>query len=154
MRDYRAKGDFDINKAKNEIKIIGDGCVPPSLGNKDGARFAGHGIPTEGKSGGLSVELVCKKGNGVLARISRSNGQFRLVVARCEVNEPSDEEIKARREECGIPFWPHAFVTALCDIDKLLEYWDSEYACLGYGEYLYQQLIDFAEQTGIEVIAL
>ncbi|MCL2163845.1 MAG: hypothetical protein FWH55_05485 [Oscillospiraceae bacterium] len=148
-------GDFQaINKETNEIKIIGDGCVPPSLANKYGARFAGHGIPTEGKSGGLSVELVCKAGKGVLARFSRVDGKFRLVVTRCEVKEPSDNEIKARRDECGIPFWPHAFVTALCDIDVLLENWDNEYACLGYGEHLYQQLIDFAEQTGIEVVAL
>jgi len=148
-------GDFQaINKETYEIKIIGDGCVPPSLANKYGAKFAGHGIPTEGKSGGLSVELVCKAGKGVLARFSRKDGKFLLVVTRCEVKEPSDDEIKARKDECGVPFWPHAFVTALCDIDKLLEYWDNEYACLGYGEHLYQQLIDFAEQTGIEVIAL
>lgn len=148
-------GDFqNINKATNEIKIIGDGCVPPSLANKYGARFAEHGIPTEGKSGGLSVELVCKEGKGVLARFSRTEGKFRLVVTRCEVKEPSDDEMKARKDECGIPFWPHAFVTVLCDIDQLLEHWDNEYACLGYGEHLYQQLIDFAEQTNIEVIAL
>jgi L-fucose isomerase-like protein len=147
-------GDFQaINKETREIKIIGDGCVPPSLANKYGARFAGHGIPTEGKSGGLSVDLVCKEGKGVLARFSRKDGKFRMVVTRCEVKEPTDDEIQGRRGECGIPFWPHAFVTALCDIDALLECWDNEYACLGYGEHLYQQLIDFCEQTGIEVLA-
>jgi len=148
-------GDFQaINKDNNEIKIIGDGCVPPSLANKHGARFAEHGIPTEGKAGGLSVQLVCKEGKGVLARMCRVDGKFRLVVVRCEVKEPPDDEIMARKEECGIPFWPHAFVTVLGDIDKLLEHWDNEYACLGYGEHLYQQIIDFGELTGIEVIAV
>jgi hypothetical protein len=39
-------------------------------------------------------------------------------------------------------------------MDTLLEYWNNEYACLGYGEHLYQQIIDFGELTGIEVIAL
>ena len=54
-------GDFQcINKENNEIKIIGDGAVPPSLANKNGAHFAQHGIATEGASGGLSVEVVCK----------------------------------------------------------------------------------------------
>jgi len=148
-------GDFQaINKDNNEIKIIGDGCVPPSLANKHGAKFAGHGIPTEGKAGGLSVQLVCKEGKGVLARLCRVDGKFRLVVVRCEVKEPSDDEIEARKNECGIPFWPHAFVTVLGDIDTLLEHWDNEYACLGYGEHLYQQIIDFGELTGIEVIAI
>lgn len=148
-------GDFQcINKDNNEIKIIGDGAVPPSLANKYGAHFAEHGIATEGASGGLSVEVVCKEGKGVLGRVCRVDGKFQLVVTHCTVREPSDEEIKARRLECGIPFWPHAFVTAECDIDKLLEHWNNEYACLGYGEHLYQNLIDFAELTGMEVIAL
>ena len=148
-------GDFQaINKANNEIKIIGDGCVPPSLANKYGAQFAEHGIPTEGKAGGLSVKLVCKAGKGVLARMCREDGKFRLIVVRCEVREPSDDEIEDRKKECGIPFWPHAFVTVLGDIDTLLEHWNNEYACLGYGEHLYQQIIDFGEQMGIEVIAI
>jgi len=148
-------GDLQyVNKENNEIKIIGDGAVPPSLANKHGASFAQHGIPTEGEAGGLSVDVVCKEGKGVLARIFREDGAFKLVVARCLISEPSDHEINARRKECGIPFWPHAFVTVLCDIDTLLENWNNEYACLGYGEHLYGQLIDFAEQTGIEVIAL
>jgi len=148
-------GDFQcINKENNEIKIIGDGAIPPSLANKNGAGFAEHGIPTEGEAGGLSVECVAKAGRGILGRVCRVDGKFQMVVTRCEVREPSDEEIEARRLECGIPFWPHAFCTAECDIDKLLEHWNNEYACLGYGDQLYQNLIDFAELTGMEVIAL
>jgi len=46
----------------------------------------------------------------------------------------SPEEIRQRKEECGIPFWPHAFVKAHCDMEVLLESWNNEYACLGYGE--------------------
>lgn len=148
-------GDFQcINKENNEIKIIGDGAVPPSLANRNGAHFAQHGIATEGASGGLSVEVVCKAGKGVLGRVCRVDGKFQMVVTHCTVREPSDEELQQRREECGIPFWPHAFATAECDIDALLEHWNNEYACLGYGEHLYQNLIDFAELTGMEVIAL
>lgn len=148
-------GDFQcITKETKEIKIIGDGAVPPSLGNARGAHFAQHGIATEGSANGLSVEVVCKAGKGVLGRVCRVDGKFRLVVTKCEVREPKPEELEARRRECGIPFWPHAFATVDCDIDTLLEHWDNEYACLGYGEHLYQELIDFAELTGMEVIAL
>lgn len=148
-------GDLQsIDKENNEIKIIGDGAIPPSLANKYGAGFAEHGIPTEGKSGGLSVELVCKAGKGVLARLGRLDGKFCMVITRCSIKEPSDETIKQRRDESGIPFWPHAFVTAECDIEQLLDNWNNEYACLGYGEELYQQIIDFCELTGIDVVAL
>ena len=66
-------GDLQhIDKKSGEIKIIGDGAVPPSLAGKLGpAGFAAHGIPTEGQAGGLSVRLVCKAGEGALARLER-----------------------------------------------------------------------------------
>jgi hypothetical protein len=50
--------------------------------------------------------------------------------------------------------WPHAFVTAHCDIHKLIETWNNEYAVLGYGAHLYQELLDFCELTGIRALAL
>ena len=149
-------GDLQhIDKSNNEIKIIGDGACPPSLAGKlKPAKFAEHGIPTEGSAGGISVELVCKPGKGVLARLGRNNGEFEMVISRCSIREPSAKELEKRRNECGIPFWPHAFVTADCDIEKLLEAWNNEYAVLGYGEHLYDDLIAFCELTGIRAIAL
>jgi len=149
-------GDLQhIDKTNNEIKIIGDGACPPSLaGNLVPARFAEHGIPTEGEAGGISVELVCKPGAGVLARLGRVNGQFEMALTRCTVFEPTKTELEKRRHECGIPFWPHAFVTAHCDIEKLLQAWNNEYACLGYGAHLYDDLVAFCEQTGINAIVL
>ena len=147
-------GDLQhIDKETGEIKIIGDGACPPSLAGKLGpAGFAEHGIPTEGEAGGLSVELVCKVGEGVLARLGRVNGQFTMVLTRCSIFEPPADQLDARRHECGIPFWPHGFVTAHCDVDELLEHWTNEYACLGYGAHLYGDLVDFCRMTGIEAI--
>ena len=147
-------GDLQhINKATKEIKIIGDGAVPPCLANDDGVSLAGHGIPTEGEAGGLSINLVCKSGPGVLARVSRVNGEFRIVVARCEVVQPDPATLEARRHECGIPFWPHAFVQVQGDLDAMVENWNNEYACLGYGEDLYEQIQDFGKLMGIPVLA-
>ena len=149
-------GDLQhIDKPNNEIKIIGDGTCPPSLASAVGpAGFAEHGIPTEGKAGGLSVKLVCKAGEGVLARLGRNNGEFEMVIARCSVFEPPAEEMEKRLRECGLPFWPHAFVTAHCDIDALIEAWSNEYAVLGYGDHLYDDLQAFCEMTGIKAVAL
>lgn len=149
-------GDLQhIDKGNKEIKIIGDGTCPPSLAGKLGpAGFAEHGIPTEGEAGGLSVSLVCKVGEGVLAHLGRVDGEFVMVITRASIFEPPAEEIEERLLECNIPFWPHGFVTAHCDIDLLLENWMNEYACLGYGEHLYPALVDFCELTGIKVVAL
>ncbi|MHC4403332.1 MAG: hypothetical protein ACYTG0_27050 [Planctomycetota bacterium] len=147
-------GDLQhVDKKSGEIKIIGDGACPPSLAGKLGpAGFAEHGIPTEGEAGGLSVDLVCKVGEGVLARLGRVDGRFTMVLAPCSVFEPPAGELETRRRECGIPFWPHGFVTAHCDVDNLLEHWTNEYACLGYGDHLLDDLVDFCRMTGIEAI--
>ncbi|CAN5440074.1 hypothetical protein BH09VER1_BH09VER1_46490 [soil metagenome] len=149
-------GDLQhIDKASGEIKIIGDGACPPSLAGAVGpAGFAEHGIPTEGDAGGISAKLVCKSGEGVLARLGRTNGEFELVFTRCTIFEPAQAELEKRQLECGIPFWPHAFVTAHCDMDALVQSWNNEYACLGYGPQLYDDLAAFCEQTGIRAIAL
>lgn len=149
-------GDLQhIDKSNNEIKIIGDGACPPSLAGKAWpAGFAEHGIPTEGEAGGLSVKLVCKPGKGVLARLDRNNGEFEMAIVRCSIFEPPADVLEQRLNECGIPFWPHAFVTVHCDIDQLIESWNNEYAVLGYGDHLYSELVAFCELTGIKVIAL
>jgi len=144
-------GDLQhIDKKSGEIKIIGDGAIPPSLAGKLGpAGFAEHGIPTEGGAGGLSVKLVCKVGEGALARLGRVDGEFRMALVRCSIFEPPASALPARLAECGIPFWPHGFVTAHGDMDRLLEAWTSEYACLGYGDGIVPALADFCEQTGV-----
>jgi len=149
-------GDLQhIDKASREIKIIGDGACPPSLAGKLGpARFAQHGIPTEGEAGGLAVQLVCKPGEGVLARLGRRDGRFEMVITRCTVFEPPADQLEARKLECGIPFWPHAFVTVQADVEALLQAWNNEYAVLGYGAQLYDDLVAFCELTGIKAIAL
>lgn len=149
-------GDLQhIDKTNNEIKIIGDGACPPSLASKLGpAGFAEHGIPTEGEAGGLSIKLVCKVGEGVLARLGRNDGQFEMVITRCSIFLPPESEIENRKNECGIPFWPHGFVKANCDIEQLLQSWNNEYACLGYGAHLYEELKAFCELAGIKTIAL
>jgi L-fucose isomerase-like protein len=149
-------GDLQhVDKRTKEIKIIGDGACPPSLAGKlSPAGFATHGIPTEGKAGGVSVKLICKVGEGVLARLGRLNGTFNMVVARCSIFEPPADQIDRRLNECGIPFWPHGFVTAHCDMDALIQNWNNEYACLGYGADLYPALRDFCELTGIKPILL
>jgi hypothetical protein len=77
-----------------------------------------------------------------------------MVIARCTVFEPPADELEARKLESGIPFWPHAFVTVHADVEALLQAWNNEYAVLGYGSQLYDDLVAFCELTGIQAIAL
>jgi hypothetical protein len=75
-----------------------------------------------------------------------------MVIVPVSIFEPSQETIMSRLDECGIPFWPHGFVTVEGDIDCLLENWMNEYACLGYGEELYLVMVEFCKLTGITVV--
>jgi L-fucose isomerase-like protein len=145
-------GDLQhIDKKTNEIKIIGDGAVPPSMADpRDPAGFAGHGIPTEGSRGGLSVKLTCKPGPAVLARLGRTNGEFVMVLAKGEVFVPDD--LEKRKAECGIPFWPHAFIKVDGDINRLVQNYSSEYGVLGYGTELYHEVKAFCEIMEIKLI--
>ncbi len=155
-RDPVYYGDLQhIDKKAREIKIIGDGACPPSLAGRLGpAGFARHGIPTEGEAGGVSVRLICKLGEGVLARLGRVDGEFRMAICRASIFEPPADKIDERLSECGIPFWPHGFITAHCDMEALIQNWTNEYACLGYGADLYTALADFCEVTGVKPILL
>lgn len=60
--------------------------------------------------------------------------------------------LRSARAECGIPFWPHGFVKYEGDSDVLMEHWNNEYACLGYGEELAGALLEFCAMTGIKAI--
>lgn len=148
-------GDLQhVDRSNNEIKIITGSCAPSLAGKVGPARFTERGLLSEGSAGGLHVDLVCKSGEGVLARLSRVNGEFEMIIIRCTVFEPSAKEIESRRNECGMPKWPHAFITAHCDMDKLLDAWHSQYAVLGYRSHLYEDLLAFCELTGIRAVAL
>jgi L-fucose isomerase-like protein len=147
-------GDLQhVDRATKEIKIIGDGAVPPSFADpRYPADYSTHGIATEGGAGGMSVNLTCRPGKGVLARIGRYNGEMVMTIAECEVKVP--DNLEERKRECGIPFWPHAFAYVNCDIDALLENYMNEYGVLAYGENLLPALEAFCRMCGIRPIVL
>ena len=103
-------------------------------------------------SSGLTEMYYVSTGNDKEAYRRLTDGRFTMVLTRCSVVEPPAGQLGARQLECGIPFWPHGFVTAHCDINALLEHWTNEYACLGYGADLAPALVDFCELTGITAI--
>ena len=84
--------------------------------------------------------------------MGRYDGELVMTIAACEVRVPPD--LEARKRECGIPFWPHAFAYVDCDIDALLENYMNEYGVLGYGENLVPALEAFCRMCGIRPIVL
>ena len=149
-------GDFQcIDKEKKVVKVIGDGACAPSLAGPDKARFAHHGLPTEGSAGGLSVEAVLKPGKVVMGRIGRDNGMFEMILHRGQVYTPDPDDLKDQRTESGMWFWPHAFIKMDVDYDYGVQVWDSEYITLAYGdEEIYGTLKEFCYLTDIKLIEM
>lgn len=147
-------GDFQcIDKKKKEVKVIGDGACAPSLCGPRKAKFAHHGLPTEGGAGGLSVEAVLKPGKVVMARLGRDNGEFEMILHRGEVYTPEDAELERQRRESGMWFWPHAFIRMDVDYDFGVQVWDGEYITLAYGgDEIYDALKDFCYLMDIKII--
>lgn len=75
-------------------------------------------------------------------------------ITRCSISEPPSSELKTCQLQRGIPFCPHRLVTTNCNMDSRIEAWGNEYACLGYGAHLHDDLVAFCEQRGIKRIAL
>ena len=50
------------------------------------------------------------------------------------------------------PFWPPLSSPLSVTSTRLLEAWNNEYAVLGYGAHLYEDLFAFCELTGIKAI--
>ena len=147
-------GDFQhIDKKKKEVKVIGDGACAPSLSAPKKARFAHHGLPTEGSAGGLSVEAVLKPGHVVMARLGRDNGEFEMILHRGEVYTPDDASLERMRKESGMWFWPHAFIKMDVDYDFGVQVWDGEYITLAYGgDEIYDALKEFCYLMNIKII--
>lgn len=149
-------GDFqNIDKKKREVKVIGDGACAPSLAGTEKARFAHHGLPTEGSAGGLSIEAVLKPGKVVMGRIGRDNGKFEMILHKGEVYRPEQEELERQRKESGMWFWPHAFIKMDVDYDYGVQVWDSEYITLAYGDdEIYNALKEFCYLMDIKLIEM
>ena len=119
-------------------------CSSPSTASRPKARRAGS--PCNSRA---------SRGEGVLARLGRNNGEFEMVITRCDVVEPRAEELAARQAGVRHPLLAARVChTPSVTLRRLLEAWNNEYAVLGYGEHLYDDLLAFCEQTGIRAIAI
>jgi L-fucose isomerase len=82
------------------------------------------------KFGGACPQHVTKSGRATLARLSRVNGKFEMLIAPVEsVNQP--------REKLKNLIWerPHTFLNLLCDRDKFFSSVHSNHFHLIFGDY-------------------
>jgi L-fucose isomerase-like protein len=137
---------------ENIIKIVCDGCCPPSLaGECKDCSVCMRGLPTEGAAGGMGVSTVLKKGRCTLAHLCRVKGEFVMHIAPGEVFEPGKDELVQMLRECGIPHWPHAFVKLEGSGETFYQNQRGEFTSLAYGDHE-DELADFCRLTGIKAV--
>jgi L-fucose isomerase len=84
----------------------------------------------EWRYGGTCPQHVTRPGRATLARLSRSSGEYEMLIAPCEV-------VEQPREKLRDTIWerPHAYLKLLCDRDEFVEAIRSNHIHLVYGEW-------------------
>lgn len=80
--------------------------------------------------GGTCPQHVARPGRATLARLSRSLGEYEMLIAPCEV-------VEMPRDKLRETIWerPHAFLRPLCPRDEFLNAVRSNHIHLVYGEW-------------------
>jgi len=100
------------------------------------------------KYGGTCPQHVAKAGRATLARLSRDNGQYQMLIAPVEVVELPREVLKQTIWER-----PHTFLKLLCDRNAFFEAVRSNHAHLVYGEWI-GHLQEVCRVLGIEPVVV
>jgi hypothetical protein len=105
------------------VRLIDDGAGDITLAQNPKDVKLSYQPRLEAKASGVCTALVCKPGRITLARLSRLQGQYVMLIAPGEAvaGDP------AWLEECGYPMWPHAFLRLDGDLDRFVQALRSEY---------------------------
>lgn len=141
-----------IRKKDGVVVLTSDGACPLNFAeNKKDVKLGKRGIFGEGEADGICVGLVCKPGTVTLARLMRIEGKYFMHVALGETYVPAEDELMDELNECGFPYWPHAFINLKGDVDQFVQNQRSEYISLCYGD-LKEELLDLCYLLDIEPI--
>ena len=136
-----------VDKKSGIVRLIDDGAGAITLAKDPKEVKLSYQPRLESKASGVCTGLICKPGRITLARLSRVQGQYVMLIAPGEAIEGDP----AWLEECGYPMWPHAFLKLDGDLDCFVQNLRSEYIHMVYGD-LKDDLLETCELLGIEPI--
>ena len=131
------------------VRLIDDGAGAITLAKNPKDVKLSHQPPLECKASGVCTGLICKPGRITLARLSRIQGQYMMLIAPGEAIEGKEEWL----QECGYPMWPHAFLKLDGDLDFFVQNLRSEYIHMAYGN-LKEDLLEVCELLKIKSIVV
>ncbi len=136
-----------VDKKTGIVRLIDDGAGAITLAQNPKDVKLSYQPRLECKASGVCTGLVCKPGRITLARLSRVQGMYVMLIAAGEAIEGEP----AWLEECGYPMWPHAFLKLDGDLEFFVQNLRSEYIHMAYGD-LSEDLLQTCELLGIEPI--
>lgn len=131
------------------VRLIDDGAGAITLAKNPKDVKLAYQPPLECKASGICTGLICKPGRITLARLSRIQGKYVMLIAPGEAIEGKEEWLK----ECGYPMWPHAFLKMDGDLDLFVQNLRSEYIHMAYGD-LTEDLSAVCNLLNIEPIVI
>lgn len=136
-----------VDRRNGIVRMIDDGAGAITLAKDPKQVHLTYQPRLECKASGVCTGLVCKPGRVTLARLSRIQGQYVMLIAPGEAIEGDP----AWLEECGYPMWPHAFLKLDGDLDFFVQNLRSEYIHMAYGG-LVEDLLAVCEMLEVEPI--
>ena len=136
-----------VDKKTGIIRMIDDGAGAITLAKNPKDVKLSYQPRLECKASGVCTGLTCKPGRITLARLSRIQGEYVMLIAPGEAIEGDP----AWLEECGYPMWPHAFLKLDGDHEFFIDNLRSEYIHMAYGD-LEDDLLETCELLNIEPI--
>jgi L-fucose isomerase-like protein len=141
-----------VRKSDGVVVLTSDGACPLNFAeNKKEVKLGKRGVFGEGEADGICVGLVCKPGLVTLARLMRIKGKYFMHIALGESYVPPKSKLQKELNECGFPYWPHAFIKLKGDVDLFIQNQRSEYISMCYGD-LKEELLDLCYLLDIEPI--
>jgi len=136
-----------VDKKTGIVRMIDDGAGAINLAKDPKDVRLSYQPRLECKASGVCTGLVCKPGRITLARLSRVQGKYVMLIAPGEALEGDP----AWLEECGYPMWPHAFLRLDGSLDFFVQNLRSEYIHMVYGD-LQDDLLATCAVLGIKPI--
>ncbi len=130
-----------MDKKTGIVRLIDDGAGAITLAQNPKDVKLSYQPRLECKASGVCTGLVCKPGRITLARLSRVQGVYVMLIAAGEAIEGEP----AWLEECGYPMWPHAFLKLDGDLDFFVQNLRSEYIHMAYGDLTDDLLADLRD---------
>ncbi len=138
-----------VDKENGVVRLIDDGAGAITLAQNPKDVKLSYQPRLECKASGVCTGLVCKAGRITLARLSRLQGEYVMLIAPGEAIDGDP----AWLEECGYPMWPHAFLRLDGNLDHFVQNLRSEYIHMVYGDSK-GDLLETCDLLGIEPVVV